>query len=254
MNRFIDITACLFQPPGWNPSADELVFRPNERLEFSIGDIEEYGKVSEKVTGYNPKKIQTMNKENDIAEGSISCRGTQNSSETLAGRILVKTPIVGKEAKDRSGNISKNTPAKPRSNPAIGLPYIVINQMKPEDDEYTLIYFHANSEDIFRCLKMCRMLAEYLRVVCCDQARIIIPEYRGYSQLQAYDSDMDLIKTDMRFFVKELSKRGLLNISKTILFVGGCYSRVGVLAPMWQVIWFQDLISILVFSFVDFKV
>lgn len=224
MNRFIDITACLFQPPGWNPQADELVFRPNERLEVSMGDIEEHSRVSDKIGGYNPKKIQTMNKENDdqfTPDGLESMRSLQIKPQTLASPVQAKPPIIRKMDKDMQ-NVSKSisiAPHKNRQNPAIGLPYIVINQVKPEEEEFTLIYFHANSEDIFRCLRVCRMLSDYMRVGLRKQAKIIIPEYRGYSQLKSYASDMEMIKTDMRFFVKELEKRGVINISKTILFV-----------------------------------
>jgi len=48
---------------------------------------------------------------------------------------------------------------------------------------------------------------------------VIIPEYRGYSLLKDYSSDMDDIRVDMRFFVKELAQKRTIEISKTILFV-----------------------------------
>ena len=51
------------------------------------------------------------------------------------------------------------------------------------------------------------------------QARVIIPEYRGYSLLNDYDSDMDSIKLDMRFFVKELCNRAVVDPTTTVLFV-----------------------------------
>lgn len=227
MNRFIDITACLFQPPGWNPQADEIVFRSTERLEFSIGDIDEYGKVSDKIGDYRGKKIQTMKKENDEGfkfDDADTNRASKKETNTLVGPVQSKIPFIRKIEKEQvsvSKNTSMGTPKPPRQNPAIGLPYILVNQPNIEDEKFTLIYFHANSEDIFRSLKLCRVLAEFFRVVFRYKAKIIIPEYRGYSQLKSFDSDMDMIKTDMRFFVKELSKRGIIDIEKTILFVKG---------------------------------
>lgn len=47
---------------------------------------------------------------------------------------------------------------------------------------------------------------------------MIIPEYRGYSLLKCYQPDIDLIKTDMRYFVKELERKGVIEVERTILF------------------------------------
>lgn len=48
---------------------------------------------------------------------------------------------------------------------------------------------------------------------------MIIPEYRGYSQLKKYNSDMEAIKVDFRYFIAELTKKEKIKQYHTILFV-----------------------------------
>lgn len=52
---------------------------------------------------------------------------------------------------------------------------------------------------------------------------MIIPEYRGYSILKSYPPEIEAIKSDIEYFITELSNRQHLNISKTILFVAYSY-------------------------------
>lgn len=37
--------------------------------------------------------------------------------------------------------------------------------------------------------------------------------------LKSYSPDMDAIRADIRFFIKEMEKKGVLKVEKTILFV-----------------------------------
>ena len=47
---------------------------------------------------------------------------------------------------------------------------------------------------------------------------MLVPEYRGYSLLKHQKPDMDHIILDMRYFLKEMSIKGIIKKHKTILF------------------------------------
>ena len=211
MQRFIDITACLFHPPGWNPGADELHLRPNERIDHSSGDIEEYGNIGDKMMGYRVKQVKSM------SDYYYDVPPLPDDPEAPEGMSKDASPGIVREHRNPRELFKKKTTTnglQTKTGPAISIPYVTINKIRPEEAEFTVIYFHANSEDLMSSIRLGRLLSDFMR------ATVIIPEYRGYSLLKAYSPDMDCIRTDMRFFIKELSKKGVINISKTILFVG----------------------------------
>lgn len=50
MQRIFDITGCLFSPPASKDT--EVQLRRNERLDYTCGDIEEHGRVTDKIGKY----------------------------------------------------------------------------------------------------------------------------------------------------------------------------------------------------------
>src|SRR3990167_2715337 len=55
-------------------------------------------------------------------------------------------------------------PSYGKSGPALSIPFLVIDKPIQSESEYTIIYLHANSEDIMSSLRICRLLGEYFRV------------------------------------------------------------------------------------------
>lgn len=221
MNRFLDITSCLFNPPGWDPKGTEIEMRSNETIEYSTGDIEEHGKVSSRMMSYRSKNITMFSKarlNTDDDESGI--KSTRYINSDMQKKDITSNDRIHNDEYDNNDPLNTDKVLKKHNfnkyameEPAISLPYIKIHKIMPQDEEYTLVYFHANSEDMVSSLRICRYLSEFYR------AKVIIPEYRGYSMLKSYDPDIEIIKRDMRFFLTELSKKGVIDFEKTILFV-----------------------------------
>jgi hypothetical protein len=182
-----------------------------------VGDIEEHcGSVAEKLSLYRPKKPKTLSSEqteqSEEDHSSHSSRPKQSLHSKSESHVRVEDG-----RKDELLKAMGRLHRSPKS-PALSIPYITISKPSPADEEFTVIYFHANSEDIFTSLRIARILSEFYR------AKVLIPEYRGYSLLKAYAPDIDLIKADMRFFVKELHHKGVISADKTVLFVGRAHA------------------------------
>lgn len=169
MQRFIDITACLFHPPGWNPGADEISLRPNERIDYSAGDIDEYGGVGDKVGQYKSKLAKTMSR--DCSDYPFDLRADSEPGITVeypSPARAMMTPQISRDHPNPKTLFRNNTNTREmpstKTGPAISIPYITINKIRPEDSEFTLIYFHANSEDLMTSIRLCRVLCDFTRV------------------------------------------------------------------------------------------
>lgn len=99
MQRIFDITACLFSPPV-SSSDTEIQLFWNEKLEHSLGDVDENRKFSEKVSKFlrQDSKFTTVSVEG--TEGPLDTDHENNS-----------TFIQRKEAISRERSIA-NAPAE----------------------------------------------------------------------------------------------------------------------------------------------
>ena len=169
MNRFINITACLFQPP---PTTNDVEFHSNERLEWSWGDIEEYGSISSKLKMYCPKTVKPMQPQvgEKLTETSQVRPGIIQTGPRLADTKIEALKEDGGRKKKGQENGSRSKSRARRSdsqkeaikdNPALSLPYIMIDRPDPV---FTVIYFHANSEDIFKSLRLARIVGHSMKV------------------------------------------------------------------------------------------
>ncbi len=232
MSRFIDINACLFQPPGWNPAAHEVKLNPNEQLAFSVGETQSTEvAVAQKLCLSRPKKARPATRH--ATEGSEDDRTSSSSALQKQSSLHSHSDsLVHVEDSRKAELLTAMSSLLARPKPASqAIPYLVISKQPRLEEEFTLIYFHANSEDMFTSLRMGRILSEFYR------AKVIIPEYRGYSLLKSKASDLELIKTDMQVFVKELHRSGVIALEKTVLFVALDSPREGVSDRTWPATW-----------------
>lgn len=70
--------------------------------------------------------------------------------------------------------------------------------------------------------------------------------------LKHHKADIEDIKMDMRYFLKELIKKEIVTPHRTILFVKFYSFRAKVSDLIWLAIWPLELRSILAFSFAAF--
>lgn len=151
MSNFFDITQCLFRPPTYDPQDSELVLKSNERIEYSAGDLEEYGGVSGKL---------------DIYSHSIPKSMTTKEPSMLCPRYEGLSPPKGPSAFTAAQAAKHNsTPQYGKCGPAASIPFLVVDKPIQADAEFTIIYLHANSEDIMSSVRICRILGDYFRVV-----------------------------------------------------------------------------------------
>ena len=156
MSRFIDITTCLFLPP--TNSSTEVCLRANEKIDYSLGDIEEYGGISDRVAKYH-----TMSPKLGIWH--LPSQSELLTSEHSAGQSLLASPEDPRRRITKESALRSRTHIKEgKSSPAISLPYVTINKLDKDREELTVIYFHANSEDMMSSIKIGRLLSEFLRV------------------------------------------------------------------------------------------
>lgn len=179
MARFFDITACLFQPPGFDGlKNNEANLRWNERIEFTCGDIEEYTNISDKISMYTQPTIKVTNKkvtsEDLMSTGGTEGLGTYDDAFSRSQKCM--NTIQTNKLKAQTTTTSANgTPSsrvgvpKPKipqvlPHPATAIPHMVIDKQDMGEAEYTILYFHANSEDIFTSLETTRFLEQIFRV------------------------------------------------------------------------------------------
>lgn len=150
MSSFFDITQCLFRPPNFDPQESEIVFKSNERIEYSAGDLEEYGGIASKLSVYSHSIPKSMASK----EPNPLCPKYEGLSPP-------KQPPGFTGLQFTQGNTG---PSYGKSGPALSIPFLVIDKPIQSESEYTIIYLHANSEDIMSSLRICRLLGEYFRV------------------------------------------------------------------------------------------
>lgn len=155
MFKWLDITACMFQPPDFHQQNSEAELRWNEHIDFSSGDIEEYSAITDRLHKYQSKKTLSMADKN---EDSRTITNPTFSEDLACEANYLRDSQVAQEFEGPAD------PQKPRT--AVSIPYVVVSKSPPEDAEYTLIYFHANSEDIFKSLRTARLLGKIMRVGC----------------------------------------------------------------------------------------
>lgn len=235
MDRFLDIASCLFHPPQRH---EDVQLRPNEMILQSIGDTRDY---AHSKMMKNPESLEKLESNSnfvvqDINQPSLQDVGSLQNLDNLSQQETDSQQVVSEPAESKeptswlsdifgpsnpnasTGQTPVERPPKSSNNKvskyghAISLPYMSLTRGDHQQRDYTVIYLHANSEDIVSSLHMTRVLFEIFK------ANIIVPEYRGYSLLKEHEPNMDQIKTDLRFFVKEMIKRGLIEPERTILF------------------------------------
>ena len=171
MGQFIDLSSCLFSPPDMHEFADQIVFRSNERLEYSAGDMDELCCVRDKLTGYHTRAAITTagvrpgQCGGDRLDDEMSefAEGSRNAIENMSGGPRRK-PLGGRRSFEGSGVVQGKGESSLDRTYAIGIPYIVVIPPDNKETEYTLIYLHSKTEDIFKSMKMARVLAKFMNV------------------------------------------------------------------------------------------
>lgn len=170
LKKLVDITSCMFHPPGYNPKDSEIQLKINETIEYSIGDIDEEGGISDKLNHYQRPMLKSKMHVDVVHTYEETLDPLDGQHVELSARTHSTSPMLRKgvprfhehkHVSTREGSL--HSPAS-KPSPPVSIPYIRMSKMPKDDGEFTLIYFHANSEDIFKSLILCRYLQKVLRV------------------------------------------------------------------------------------------